>query len=219
MPEPYQSMFTPQEATSPVNDILTETQPYREPLPTPIAPKPVGGGGFLGTLGLMLQAGGAGLQGRPNPVTALEEANRHQANTEFQQKMQLYHAGKEERRLSIAERAALRTEQKDKRQEDARQAIGKLVIDPPTKDVPTGQVGPDGQPTTAKQIDEQGLRQQMLPHLVELSSNPAELKNFVRGSGLSPDQLKTIYGIPNYVRDCQRNFVLQNTKQKVISSL
>ena len=215
--EPYESMFTPQDATSPVSSVVAGTPNYN--LPQPVAPREMN---FGEGLGMALRAFGAGMQGKANPMDVYQEQQRHQANTEFNQKMELYRTQNEERRLGIAERIANRAEKKQQDQDTARKAIGQIVINPPTKDVPTGQVGPDGQPAVTKQIDEQGMRQQLLPHLVELSNNPAELKDFVRGSGFSADIIKGVFGVDKNMAeaisgyDAEKQMMLIQGAHKVI---
>ncbi|MGH9876242.1 MAG: hypothetical protein ACRD5H_01265, partial [Nitrososphaerales archaeon] len=106
--EPYQSLFTPQEQTSPVTSVLANTERYGGAFPAPpTAPTLPARRGLedlnIGQkIGLMLQSFGAGLEGKASPIPAVEKELRAQHTEErrdaleaFRVKMEAYKLGRE----------------------------------------------------------------------------------------------------------------------------
>ena len=141
--EPYESMFTPQDATSPVSSVVAGTPNYN--FPQPVAPREMN---FGEGVGMALRTFGAGMQGQANPMDAYMERQRQQANTEFNQRMSLHNA-------SIQERSANRLDEAANRKTTAQDRIRKAM-------------DPD-----KFQKDPTRSMLEMLPDLIEVDPNAA----------------------------------------------
>lgn len=187
MAEPYESLFNPVEEASPSAAVLNRTAQYAgSPLPTPPNLRAAPPVGIAEAIALGLAGAGAGIQGHPDPTAGLMKARQGTydqqnavAQRDFENRLQLSTQERANRREDIATVREERAAAQEARKDAARTAIKEVMLKPPT--------GPDGQPDT------DALKNKILPHVMELSNNLNDLKQFFTNDRISVGQLHSLF--------------------------